>query len=66
MARHPEPVPLEAKVRVFMQIAVSLGSFALSVAILSAPNWFVSAAPSKEIQLAATGWVGIMVGYWLS
>ncbi len=64
MPRHP--VPLEAKVRVIMQIVVSLGSFALSVLILSAPNSIVSVPPSREIELAASGWIGIIIGYWLS
>ena len=48
-----------------MQIAVSLILIAFGIVILTAPNQLVGNTTEDTKKLAA-GWVGAVIGYWLS
>ncbi len=53
------------KHRVWMQIIVSLVLLFAGIVILTAPNRFVGEL-SQDTQKVAAGWVGAVIGYWLS
>ena len=49
------------KFRLVVQALVSLGLLAAGLWILTGINW----ADNPEMAAAATGWVGLVIGYWL-
>jgi hypothetical protein len=48
-----------------MQILVSLLVLAWGFHVLAAPNYMIAVA-DHEAQKWAAGWIGLVVGYWLS
>jgi hypothetical protein len=49
------------KFRLGIQALVSLGLLAAGLWTLTDINW----AENPEMAAAATGWVGLVIGYWL-
>ncbi len=49
-----------------MQIIVSLVLLIAGLVILSAPNVIVNHEITDGIQKVAAGWIGAVIGYWLS
>ncbi|HJR61509.1 MAG TPA: hypothetical protein VJ813_19025 [Vicinamibacterales bacterium] len=54
------------KVNAVMQILVSVIVLVAGILALTAPNFFFHAALSEGTQKMAAGWVGLVIGYWLS
>jgi len=54
------------KVNAIMQILVSLVVLAVGIFALTAPNFLFLVALSDSTQKMAAGWVGLVIGYWLS
>ena len=49
-----------------MQVLVSLGLLVLGVAILTAPNVVIAHQFDEGVKKLASGWIGSVIGYWLS
>jgi hypothetical protein len=57
-------VTTQQKIRVWMQVLVSFIMLAAGILILIGPKWLPTFdEPTKKV---AAGWVGGIVGYWLS
>ena len=54
------------KVNAVMQIIVSLIMLVFGVLVLTAPNMLFPETASDGMQKLAAGWLGAIVGYWLS
>lgn len=54
------------KVNAVMQILVSLTLLLMGILVLTAPNVVFPAALSQDLQKVASGWIGVVLGYWLS
>jgi cytochrome b subunit of formate dehydrogenase len=54
----------QQKVRVWMQVAVSLILLISGILILIDPHWLPRF--DESLKKIAAGWVGAVVGYWLS
>lgn len=54
------------KVNAVMQILVSLIMLVLAILILTAPNAIFPQPVDQGLQKAAAGWLGAIIGYWLS
>jgi hypothetical protein len=49
-----------------MQIVVSLVALAVGLIILTSPSPILPAASDEGTKKFASGWVGAVIGYWLS
>jgi hypothetical protein len=49
-----------------MQIIVSLILLVGGILILTSPNFFFAHQSDEGIKKSAAGWVGAVIGYWLS
>ncbi len=56
----------DPRVAAAMQILVSLFGLFFGIAILTAPNFFFNKEFGEATQKIASGWIGIVIGYWLS
>ena len=54
------------RVNVIMQILVSLIVLMYGILVLTAPNVVFPEATTDQAQKFAAGWVGMVIGYWLS
>lgn len=54
------------KVNAIMQIVVSVIVLVVGILALTAPNFLFHVALSEGTQKMAAGWVGLVIGYWLS
>ena len=54
------------KVNVVMQILVSLVMLVFGILVLTAPNVPFPEGTTEQTQKFATGWIGLVIGYWLS
>lgn len=52
------------KIRAWMQVAVSLILLAAGILILIDPSWLPHV--DEGVKRAASGWMGAVIGYWLS
>jgi hypothetical protein len=59
-------VTFQQKARVLMQIAVSLISLSVGLVVLTSPNLVMPTASDDGTKKLAAGWVGAVIGYWLS
>lgn len=57
-------VTTQQKVKVWMQVAVSFIMLAAGIAILIDPSWLPRF--DESLKKIAAGWVGAVIGYWLS
>ncbi len=62
----PVPITHKEKARVWMQIVVSLILLVVGILILTSPNFFFTYQYDEGIKKSAAGWVGAVIGYWLS
>lgn len=60
------PVTHQQKVKAWMQVFVSLGMLACGIAVLTAPNSLIPHHFDEGMKKIASGWIGTVVGYWLS
>ena len=58
-------VTTEQKVRVWMQVLVSVFLLTAGILTLTAPNAIIPHADEGMKKIAA-GWIGAVIGYWLS
>jgi hypothetical protein len=56
----------QQKTRIWMQIAVSVLLLIAGILIITAPNQFLSHSFDEGTKRIAAGWIGLVVGYWLS
>jgi hypothetical protein len=49
-----------------MQVIVSLILLVVGILILTSPNYFFRQQFDEGIKKSAAGWVGAVIGYWLS
>jgi len=56
-------IPLDV---IIMRIVVSLFALILGGLILTAPNFIFDEALNAGTQKIAAGWIGAVIGYWLS
>ena len=56
----------QQKVRVWMQVVVSLIVLTTGILILVAPNRILPIPFDESTKRWAAGWIGAVVGYWLS
>ena len=49
-----------------MQVLVSLLILAFGFAVLVAPNGFIEQPVDEGTKRWAAGWIGLVIGYWLS
>jgi hypothetical protein len=57
-------VSIQEKVKVWMQAVVSFTLLAAGLLILIDPAWLPRA--DESLKKIAAGWVGAVIGYWLS
>jgi cytochrome b subunit of formate dehydrogenase len=57
-------VTAQQKVRVWMQVVVSLVLLVTGILVLIDPSWLPHF--DESTKKIAAGWVGAVVGYWLS
>jgi hypothetical protein len=58
-------VTTEQRVRVWMQVIVSLVVLLSGIAILTSPNFLFAPSMDEGMKKFAAGWVGAVIGYWL-
>jgi hypothetical protein len=58
-------VTTQQKVRVWMQVFVSVVLLGAGICVLVSPN-FIHHNIDEGIKKIAAGWIGAVVGYWLS
>lgn len=56
----------QQKVRVWMQVIVSLAVLIGSFLVLYAPNKVLTGQFDESTKRLAAGWIGAVIGYWLS
>jgi hypothetical protein len=56
----------QQKVRVWMQVAVSLLGLVTGILILTSPNFAFQHQFDEGTKKLASGWIGAVIGYWLS
>lgn len=56
----------QQKVRVWMQVVVSLMLFAAGFLVLVSPARIFPTPMDESTKKLAAGWIGAVVGYWLS
>ena len=54
------------KVRTWMQVVVSLIMLSAGILILTAPNFIFRHNFDEATKRFAAGWIGAIIGYWLS
>ena len=54
------------KINVIMQILVSSVLLVFGIFVLTAPNIVFPEATTDQAQKFAAGWLGAIIGYWLS
>ena len=54
------------KINVIMQILVSSILLVFGILVLTAPNIVFPEATTDQAQKFAAGWLGAIIGYWLS
>lgn len=59
-------VSTQQKIRVWMQVIVSLIALAFGILVLTAPNAILTHNLDESTKRFAAGWVGAVIGYWLS
>jgi hypothetical protein len=59
-------VTTQQRVRVWMQVIVSLAVLVVCFSILTAPNHFLAHNFDEATKRFAAGWIGGVIGYWLS
>lgn len=59
-------VGFQQKARVWMQIIVRLIILVVGLVILASPNPLLPIASDEGTKKFAAGWVGAVIGYWLS
>ena len=57
-------VTSQQKVRIWMQVAVSFILLVSGILILADPSWLPQF--DESLKRIAAGWVGAVIGYWLS
>lgn len=60
------PVPTPAKIKMWMQVIVSRLALIVGLLVLTAPNYFFRQNFDESTKRWAAGWVGAIIGYWLS
>jgi cytochrome b subunit of formate dehydrogenase len=63
---HGTVATTKEKSRVWMQIVVSLILLITGILILTSPNFILTHQYDEGIKKSAAGWVGAVIGYWLS
>lgn len=56
----------QQKTRVWMQVIVSLILLVAGILILASPNIIFRQSVDESTKKLAAGWVGAVIGYWLS
>ncbi len=56
----------QKKVRIWMQVAVSLIVLVAAIIALDSPNAIIPRVLDESTKRLATGWIGAVIGYWLS
>jgi hypothetical protein len=59
-------VPVEEKIRVWMQVAVSAVILIFGILVLTSPKFLFPHDFDEGTKKWAAGWVGAVIGYWLS
>ncbi len=59
----PQPIPRHVA---FMRVVVSLVVLAVCFGILTAPNVMFGQPFDDGVQKFSCGWIGMVIGYWLS
>jgi sulfite exporter TauE/SafE len=59
-------VTSQEKVRVWMQVVVSVILLVSGILILASPNFVFHQSLDEATKKLAAGWVGGVIGYWLS
>lgn len=57
--------PLQ-KTKAWMQVAVSFLMLLVALLVLTSPNFFFRQTFDESTKKWAAGWVGTVIGYWLS
>jgi hypothetical protein len=59
-------VTTQQKVRVWMQVVISILMLGVGILVILAPNFFVPHQVDESVKRLAAGWIGAVIGYWLS
>jgi hypothetical protein len=59
-------ITVKDKVRVVMQIVVSVVVLLTGLLVITSPNHIFTQSYDESTKKWAAGWVGAVVGYWLS
>lgn len=57
-------VTAQQKVRVWMQVGVSIALLVMGFMVLIDPRWLPHF--DESVKKLAAGWIGAVIGYWLS
>jgi hypothetical protein len=59
-------VTTQQKIKVWMQVVVSLLLLVTGILVLTAPNYVLRHDFDEATKRFAAGWIGAIIGYWLS
>ncbi len=59
-------VTTQQKIKVWMQVVVSLLLLLTGILVLTAPNYVLRHDFDEATKRFAAGWIGAIIGYWLS
>ena len=60
------PVTTQQKIKVWMQVVVSILVLCVGLLVLTSPNFAFHQNFDESTKKWAAGWVGAVIGYWLS
>jgi hypothetical protein len=60
------PITVQQKVKVVMQVVVSLMLLIVGILILTSPHRIFNHAFDEGTKRWAAGWIGAVIGYWFS
>lgn len=64
--KNDPPVTVQQQARAWMQVLVSVVILMAGYAVLTSPNFLCPHATDEGTKRFAAGWIGAVVGYWLS
>ena len=60
------PINPDLRHKVWMQILVSIIMLIAGLLILASPNFIIPGEVDEATKRYASGWIGAIIGYWLS
>ena len=59
-------ITTEQQIRAWMRVAVSAVALIFGILVLTAPHGLIHHTFDEATKRFAAGWIGVVIGYWLS